>query len=299
MNKIIVLDFGIFMHRSIFSYVNNPQIPPTYTCLSMMLGCLKRIGIEPDDTVFIATDKGHSWRKEIDVNYKANRKEARERLPINWDKHFKEMDILLEKIDMATDWHILSEMTFEADDWMAVISRHYPDKEIVLVTYDKDLEQMFIYPNVRIFSPMTKKYKIPPKNFNINKFIDQKIAKETTDNLVNPIISQEDYEKRNTIINLLELPAFVENTIVNRLNNLPEKEMNIELIPFNNIRQNFMSIYNSDKIITYDKCQKQLERKMRLKARPKSKCCNALAVIRGRTTKYYVCTKCKKACDTK
>lgn len=31
----------------------------------------------------------------------------------------------------------------------------------------------------------------------------------------------------------------------------------------------------------------------------KSKCCNVKVRIEGGTTHYYVCTKCKKACDIK
>ncbi len=31
----------------------------------------------------------------------------------------------------------------------------------------------------------------------------------------------------------------------------------------------------------------------------KSACCNAPVTIEGHTTLYYVCTKCKRNCDTK
>ena len=29
-----------------------------------------------------------------------------------------------------------------------------------------------------------------------------------------------------------------------------------------------------------------------------SKCCGAYVIVEGKTTMYYVCLKCKKACDT-
>ena len=30
----------------------------------------------------------------------------------------------------------------------------------------------------------------------------------------------------------------------------------------------------------------------------KSNCCNVIAGVQGDTTKFHVCTKCNKACDT-
>jgi len=32
---------------------------------------------------------------------------------------------------------------------------------------------------------------------------------------------------------------------------------------------------------------------------PKSQCCNANVKVEGKTTRYYVCLKCGKACDVK
>ena len=40
MNKIIFIDFGIFLHRSIFASLNTPKIPATYTCLGMIISNL-------------------------------------------------------------------------------------------------------------------------------------------------------------------------------------------------------------------------------------------------------------------
>ena len=51
MNKVIILDWGMFLHRAIFSTLNNPQIPSTYTCLNMIISSLKKIGISPDDRI--------------------------------------------------------------------------------------------------------------------------------------------------------------------------------------------------------------------------------------------------------
>ena len=107
MNKVIVLDFSIYMFRSIFASLHNPNIPPTYTCLASILGNLKRIGVDKSDTILIACDDKKNWRKEEDKEYKSNRKEQREKYPINWDKMWKDFNYLQEHLKVATDWHIL------------------------------------------------------------------------------------------------------------------------------------------------------------------------------------------------
>lgn len=273
MNKVIFLDFGIFLHRSIFASLNNPKIPSTYTCLNMITSCLKRIGIDPDDRVIVAVDGGKSWRKDVDSNYKANRKEAREKFDIDWNREYNNFNLLLEKLSVATDWNIVEIDGIEADDIMAVGSRHFKDNEVILVTYDSDLEQMWAYDNVKIFSPIKKcagkigkgAYKIPPPNFNVYKLLSKKIEKETADNLISPVLTQEDYDKRKQIVNLLELPDNIENTIRERLSNLKEKEGNIDLLPFKTIRQKFTTIYDSNKIITYEDSQKKRRKRRKKK----------------------------------
>ena len=271
MNKVIFIDWSVFMFRAITGSLNNPNIPSTYIGLSMIISNLKRIGITPDDRVIIACDKGKSWRKNIDSSYKANRKAGREKLPINWDEQFAKFDWLLGKIDEATDFNIVGADSLEADDWLIVGARFFKDNEVILVTTDSDLEQAFSYSNVKIFSPMKKckggkgAYKIPPPNFNVYKLISQKIRKETADNLTSEILSQDDYEKRMQIVNLLELPENIENTIRERLSNLEDKKSNIDLLPFDNLRARFRDIYNSKKVISYEDSMKKVKKKRKKK----------------------------------
>jgi len=160
-----------------------------------------------------------------------------------------------------------------------IITNYFlPEKEIkvyvqVGVHYDSDLEQMWAYDNVKIFSPIKKcagktgrgAYKIPPENFNVYKLLSKKIEKETADNLVSPVLTQEDYEKRKQIVNLLELPENIENTIRGRLSNLENKDGNIDLLPFKTIRQKFTTIYNSDKVVTYEDSVKKRRKRRKKK----------------------------------
>ena len=136
-NKLIVLDYGIFLHRAIFSWRNNKQIPPEYIALNMIISCLRHIGVEPMDEIIVACDGRGNWRKQLEEEYKANRKQFRESFEdINWKDMYSRFDILLDNLDKGTDWHIIKLDMIEADDIASVSCRYFKDKEIILVSYD-------------------------------------------------------------------------------------------------------------------------------------------------------------------
>ena len=105
----------------------------------------------------------------------------------------------LEKIlEITTNWHFIAISHLEADDIMAVASRYYGETNtpVVLVTSDSDMEQCWDYENVKIFSPKSKKWKVKPPKFNSNLFLAKKVEKERSDNLISPILTEEDYNNR-------------------------------------------------------------------------------------------------------
>jgi len=263
-NKVVFIDWGFFIHTAGWASVTNPKLYAPHNCLNMVISNLKKIGIDPDDKIIIAMDFLSSWRKDYEPQYK----EGRKHLP---KEKYKEFDELVEKINIATNWHFIKIEHLEADDIMAVGCKYYKDNEVILITSDSDMEQMWYYPNVKIFSPHFKshRYKIKPENFNVYKLISSKVRKEVADNLVNPILSTKDFDNREKVINLLELPEFVEIPIRESLNNLQEKDINVEEIPFDNIRDRFMSIYNNG-TEPYEKSVKYYERKKKKLAKKKA-----------------------------
>jgi len=161
----------------------------------------------------------------------------------------------------------------EADDIASVACRYFKDKEIILVSYDSDWEMLWHYDNVKIFSILKKykgikgSYKVKPDNFNAFKLLSKKIEKETTDNLVNPILNEEDYENRKVIVNLLELPEFIESQIVEEFEKLKDKDDNLDLIPYKSLREKLGNLYNDKaKIINYKSCvERELKKKLKKK----------------------------------
>lgn len=264
-SKVIVIDWGIISHRSIFASVRNPGVLATYTALSSIIGNLKRIGVNKEkDKVIIACDARNSWRKDYEISYKADRSQKRKESPIDWNKEYKNMNWLLSRLDIATNFNQILLSRTEADDIAAVCCRYYKNREIVLLSYDSDFNQLTSYGNVKIFSPMTKRYKIMPKNYNAQKDILKKVHKESSDNLTSPILSEKAFNNRLLCVDLLHLPAKIENQIVAELDNLKEKELNLSELPYPTLRERFMQIYQ-EATEPYEKSVKYYERKEKAK----------------------------------
>jgi 5'-3' exonuclease len=233
------------MFRTIFAWEKNRTINPTYTALTMVLACLKQIGCHPDDLIILALDspKG-SWRKEIDSAYKSNRKEQREKHDINWNEMFGKFKWLIDRLKDSTSFIPITIDKMEADDIISVACRYYKDVPIIIVSSDSDYEQLAVYKHVKLFSPISKKYKHVP---NPSKILENKIKKETTDNLITEIITQEDYDKRKMLVNLLELPCHIEEKVLKVLEYAETNPcFNLEELPFPTLQKRFMEIYNCE-----------------------------------------------------
>jgi len=217
----------------------------------MLIGNLKKVGLDKEDLVIIAADspKG-SWRKELDSAYKANRKAAREKFDIDWKAQFRSFWQLLEKIEMYTPFHTISLDKLEADDIIAVACKKFKDKECVIISSDADYEMLFVYPKVKLFSPVSKHYKSYVDPY---KVLAKKIQKEASDNLVAPILSERDFEIRNTIVNLIILPEKIESQVNEVLIILPEKDWEIDQLPFKSLHNRLETIYEKDKVVDINK----------------------------------------------
>ncbi len=263
MNKVIVLDMGIFTHRTYFASLSGSGMNEKYTCFSMLLSNLKIIGVNKGDLVICACEGLNNWRKQHSTEYKSDRKKIPQEF---WNK----MNDMMDDIEIATNWAVIKVPTLEADDVMAVACRYFNDKEVVLVTYDHDLEQMWIYDNVKIFSPhpKSKKYKIKPDDYNVYKQIAKSVEKEAGDGLKSDITTKEERENREMLVNLISLPDFVEQPIIEELGRIDyNKDIRLDLLPGKKIPETFMDIYKPDKVVTYEQQVAKEEKKiLRIKA---------------------------------
>ncbi|MFA5724524.1 MAG: hypothetical protein WC979_09795, partial [Candidatus Pacearchaeota archaeon] len=137
--KLILIDAGYLIHRSIYLYnrtlqikqelIDNGQqekandmfvVPSTYTFMSSLISCLKKVGVneECNDLILLCCDGRNSWRKIYSKEYKSNRKELREQATfIDWTKEFGKHNDQLELINDNLPIFVLKEDGLEADDW--------------------------------------------------------------------------------------------------------------------------------------------------------------------------------------
>jgi len=251
--KVIVIDWGIVSHSAIYASVR-PGASAGYMAVSILIGLLYKLDVDPDDTIIVAMDGRNSWRKDYEGEYKADRKEKRAASGIDWDAKFAELQKVADEMNNGLNIHFLKFDRIEADDVMAVICRFYKDQPVVLATHDKDLEQCWNYPNVKIFSTKTKKWKIKPETYDYNVLIQEKIYKETTDNLVTPILTDADYEQRRMLVDLMKLPEWVEGKITDALKLVKPKPDDVYAIRYQNLHPRYANMFNDkSKVVDYDK----------------------------------------------
>lgn len=242
MKKLIIIDHANIMFKSIFAWRNNPQIPVTYLYLSQITGYLKKIGVTLEDKIIVGIDYG-SWRKDYDPMYKSQRKALREGQEDKdfWDEMFREFNELVIKLDSCLPFYFIKIYKCEFDDIASVAVRYINDyNEKIIISTDEDLQQLCTLPNVKVFSPYSKKYKLIK---NPEKILLKKIHGDVSDNLLTIPKTEAEFELRKMIVNLLELPLHIEQLIRPILENLPIKNMYLNKIPYRSIRTKIAQIY--------------------------------------------------------
>ena len=243
MNRVIVVDNGFVYRRAMMAFRNNYASTAPEIWLGMMIGYLKILNATLDDLVIVADDYS-SWRKKYYTKYKQQRKEQREQLeePEWWNEVFKEYNNLVPTFNKCLPWHFVKKWEIEADDWGAVCSRHYKDKKVILISSDSDWEQLFVYPNVEIFSLISKKFKERVNGYQVlQKKIEEGDAK---DNVCSEGETKEDFMQREKVLSLLKLPDEIENPLKWELSNLPVKPFDVSSLPFYVLKKRLRKLYN-------------------------------------------------------
>jgi hypothetical protein len=118
--------------------------------------------------IVICTDSTNYWRKQFFPFYKANRKKDRDDSGIDWPKVYEILDQLRDEIRDNFHYKVVNVANSEADDVIGVITKHYHTEEkILIVSGDKDFQQLQAYPNVQQYGPVQDKFLSPddPKKF--------------------------------------------------------------------------------------------------------------------------------------
>jgi len=115
----------------------------------------KRYG--PDyGQIVLCTDASDPWRREFFPLYKANRKKSREADDRDWKLIFDTLHEVKMEIKENFPYKYMYVENCEADDIIAILTKHATE-DVMIVSGDKDFQQLQKYDYVRQWSPNLNK----------------------------------------------------------------------------------------------------------------------------------------------
>ena len=101
-------------------------------------------------------DSKHYWRRDYFPEYKSGRRKTREKDDKNWDEIFLCLNEIKDELRENLPYKFLEVYGAEADDIIGILCSTISE-EIMIISGDKDFIQLQKFPNVKQFSPITKK----------------------------------------------------------------------------------------------------------------------------------------------
>jgi hypothetical protein len=112
----------------------------------------------------LCTDAANTWRRDYFPLYKANRKKSRDKDDKDWGLIFDTLHKVKQEIKENFPYRFMYVEKCEADDIIAILTQHAyilaPDEKVLIVSGDKDFQQLQRYDQVSQYSP------------NVNRFIE-------------------------------------------------------------------------------------------------------------------------------
>ena len=162
----ILIDYSQLAIANIVIALKQEQKLPTpemarYLILNSIRGYVHNHREEYGPEVVIAVDGAHPWRRDIFPHYKAKRREGREQDDTS-DIIYEYMDIIRQELENNFPYKVVKLDGVEADDVIAVIIKKNVKKwftnKYLIISSDKDFQQLQKYPNVTQYSPVLKKF---------------------------------------------------------------------------------------------------------------------------------------------
>ena len=140
----------------------------------------------------LADDSYNVWRKDVFPHYKANRKKSRDKDTKDWNQIFDCITIIREELKYNFPYKYIYISKCEADDIIGTLCEKYGDTEkIMIISGDKDFQQLQRYSKVNQYSPITKKHIKLTKEQAEEYLVDHIISGDTGDGVPN-VLSQDD-----------------------------------------------------------------------------------------------------------
>lgn len=119
----------------------------------------------------IASDGKNYWRRDYFPYYKSNRKKARDETKLDWKTIFESLNKIRNELKEYFPYRVINLEKVEADDIIATLimensNEFINSNKFLIISSDKDFNQLLSYPNVKQYDPIKKKY-ITVKNPNL------------------------------------------------------------------------------------------------------------------------------------
>lgn len=140
--------------------------------------------------IVLVFDAGNYWRKDLFEHYKASRKIKQNQSDTDWSSIFNMIHEVKEEIENNLPYKVMTVARAEADDIIAYLAKtHHTDEQIMIISSDKDFQQLQKYPGVKQFSPRTKKLVVCN---NPSEFLNEHIIRGDSSDGVPNILSDDD-----------------------------------------------------------------------------------------------------------
>ena len=130
--------------------------------LNSIRGYVHRFKNDYPGEVVICVDGPDPWRRDIFEQYKAKRREGRDNDDKDWESVFGLIHTIKEELRDNFPYKVVQLDKVEADDIIATIIKRTHNKwfneKYLIISGDKDFQQLQKYPNVYQYSPIQKKF---------------------------------------------------------------------------------------------------------------------------------------------
>jgi hypothetical protein len=169
--------------------MNNSKTIDESMVRHMILNSIRMYRMEHHDEygeVVLTWDSKHSWRRDYYPEYKASRRKGREESDLDWDDIFGTLNKIRNEIKENFPYKYLEVFGAEADDIIGFLCEENRDEKIMIISGDKDFIQLQKFPNVKQWSPITKK---DVNGFNPTTYLKEHILRGDTSDGVPNVLS--------------------------------------------------------------------------------------------------------------
>lgn len=162
----IVVDGNHLAYRILFANVRGINEGGWRYFRHLYLNSLISVANKFNDGKIIVAFDNKSWRKLIYPEYKAGREKGRDDSPIDFEEFFEFFNKFEQELSANLPLVTIQLKLAEADDIIAALAKNwekdkfrYPGEEMIVVSSDKDLQQVKRFnPEIRVYDPIKKQF---------------------------------------------------------------------------------------------------------------------------------------------